>query len=323
MGYCSWEELVSETVLLGDNLYSGYLLERVAVIYGTIHPGEYPREFSSELEIELKETTKNLVFCSNDRPTVIYEGSPITSLNIVQPYGYELSSAITYVRACHGLMNYPDDGSVDYLLKLGYSQNGGKEFQNLDQIVGEAVADSQSDQRKVGHFFRVFGVASNDVLNVRVLPNAVSPIVAILLPDTPLLEVFSVSDDGKWFEVNAEEGTGWIRNKFVEELEVSVFPETNVPDQLSCFASEPFIDAQFDKTVLSFTGLDKPREISLLQAQVLRSSPAEVTMTGAETGEQIVISNQICNDEAGRKYPYTMASSYYRPLSLYFCCTLR
>ena len=323
MGGCSWEEILSEEVISAGDLESGYLVSKRSVRFSTAHEGDYPDKFDPSFERFRETLSETFIYCSLDRPAVFWDKSgKIETLHIISPYGYEYSAVNEYLYTCHRLAPYAPENGKSILLSLGYKQNGGQMFETADQLIGTTQDEAQTEYRKVGHFFKVVGVASNDVLNVRALPDSNSPILSVFQPNTPLLDVFSESEDGKWFEVNAGEGTGWIRNKFVEELKVSVFPGSSVPNQLTCFSSEPFINAQFDRTVASFTGLDQHTKISLSPVQVLSSSPAKVMMVGTETGEQIIISNHICGDDAGRKFPYTMTSSNHGG-GANFCCTLK
>lgn len=326
MGSCLWEEILSEEVILDGDLEGGYLLLKRSVKFNTNHPkGDYPNYFDPSFERLGENLDQTFIYCSSSNPAVFRKkDEPIYTLNVISPFGdSEIISVNKYLYTCHRFSPYFYSDNQSKLLSLGYSDIGGQTFQTADQLIGITRSKAKAEYRKVGHFFKVVGVASNDVLNVRALPNSRSPILSFFKPNTPLLDVFSVSEDGKWFEVNAGEGTGWIRNKFVEELEVSVFPGSNVPNQLTCFSNEPFIDVQFDRTVASFTGFAQPtRKITLSRVQVLSSSPAQVMITGAETGAKIMISNHICMDEAERKFPYKMEWSYYGEVTN-FCCALK
>ena len=260
MGGCSWEDILSEEVISAGDLESGYLVLKRSVRFSTAHEGDYPDNFDPSFERFRENLSETFIYCSVSRPAVFWEKDEQTyTLNIISPTGAEYSAVNEYLYTCHRLAPYAPENSKSILLSLGYKQNGGQMFETADQLIGITRDEAQTEYRKVGHFFKVVGVASNDVLNVRALPNSGSPILSEFQPNTPILDVFSESEDGKWFEVNAGEGTGWIRNKFVEELEVSVFPGSNVPNQLTCFASEPYIDAQFNKTVVSFLGLAQPK----------------------------------------------------------------
>ncbi len=324
MGSCLWEEILSEEVILEGDLETGYLLLKRSVQFTTNHQGDYPDYFDPSFERIGEDLYQTFIYCSASNPAVFWKkDEQIYTLNVISPLGdNEIIAVNEYLYTCHRLAPYSHSYNQSKLLSLGYKENGGQTFATADQLIEITRNEPQTEYRKVGHFFKVFGVASNDVLNVRALPDSDSPILSVFQPNTPLLDVFSESEDGKWFEVNAGEGTGWIRNKFVEELKVSVFPGSSVPNQLTCFSSEPFINAQFDRTVASFTGLDQHTKISLSPVQVLSSSPAKVMMVGTETGEQIFISNHICGDDAGRKFPYTMTSSNHGG-GANFCCTLK
>lgn len=326
MGSCLWEDILSEEVILDGDLEGGYLLLKRSVKFNTNHPqGDYPNYFDPSFERLGENLDQTFIYCNSSNPAVFRKkDEPIYTLNVISPFrDSEIISVNKYLYTCHRFAPYSYSDNRSKLLSLGYSENGGQTFQTADQLIGITRSKAQEEYRKVGHFFKVVGVASNDVLNIRALPDSGSPILSFFQPNTSLLDVFSVSENGKWFEVNAGEGTGWVRNKFLEEIEVSVFPASHIPSQLTCFSGEPFINVQFNRTVASFTGFAQPTEkITLSRAQVLSSSPAQVMMTEAESGDKIMISNHICMDEAERKFPYTMEWSYYGGARS-FCCTLK
>jgi uncharacterized membrane protein len=83
--------------------------------------------------------------------------------------------------------------------------------------------------------FRVVGVASDDVLNVRTGPGGSNPVIDGLAHDATGVEV--IRTEGSWGLVNTAERTGWASLRFMERQEASAVPFT---DMLSCFGTEPF-----------------------------------------------------------------------------------
>ncbi|MCB1397752.1 MAG: SH3 domain-containing protein [Rhodobacter sp.] len=86
--------------------------------------------------------------------------------------------------------------------------------------------------------FRVTGVASNDVLNIRAEPRAQSPVVGAFGPMQTGIEVIALSDDGRWGLVRSQEGVGWSSMRYLQQT--SVEPWTFGTTPLVCSGTEPF-----------------------------------------------------------------------------------
>lgn len=84
----------------------------------------------------------------------------------------------------------------------------------------------------------VAGVAANDVLNVRQLPDAASPILGSLAPDLTGIEVVAQSEDGKWGRVNIGEVSGWASMAFLLRQEQPDW--FALQSALQCSGTEPF-----------------------------------------------------------------------------------
>lgn len=87
-------------------------------------------------------------------------------------------------------------------------------------------------------FYRVVGVASNDVLNIRAQPTSRSEIIGVFYHNHPLFEV--TGSDGRWVRVNLEEYSGWVHSGYIQQVNVLTFPQTNLPNGLKCYGEEPF-----------------------------------------------------------------------------------
>lgn len=92
--------------------------------------------------------------------------------------------------------------------------------------------------------FDVEGVAANDVLNVRIAPDAASAIVGSLPPGQSGVEVMAVNEDGKWAQVNVGEGSGWVARRFLKERAGPVWYSNETA--LVCFGTEPFWSLEVD-----------------------------------------------------------------------------
>ena len=93
-------------------------------------------------------------------------------------------------------------------------------------------------------YFKVVGVADNDVLNVRGLPNSSAPIVGELAPNSGPIEVLA-SQNG-WAQVSTGEGMGWVSEHFLEEMVLPVIGDTALPEGLRCGGTEPFWGLEID-----------------------------------------------------------------------------
>ncbi len=90
--------------------------------------------------------------------------------------------------------------------------------------------------------YDVDNVASNDVLNIRAEPSALSDIIGALSYNQQSVEVVATTSDGRWGLVNHQDQSGWIALRFLREnLAWSGVP----PGGLICSGVEPFWSAEF------------------------------------------------------------------------------
>lgn len=87
-------------------------------------------------------------------------------------------------------------------------------------------------------YFRVTGVASNDVLNIRREASASSPIVGSFRPGAGPIEVLRVKRN--WGLVSTGEQMGWVKMTFLAPVPVARFANSPLPEGLSCGGTEPF-----------------------------------------------------------------------------------
>lgn len=87
--------------------------------------------------------------------------------------------------------------------------------------------------------FDVTGGAGGDALNVRAEPTTAAPVVATLAADARGVEVVARDASGRWGQVNAGEGSGWVALRYLRE-EPDVWQVGTVPAGLRCFGTEPF-----------------------------------------------------------------------------------
>lgn len=86
--------------------------------------------------------------------------------------------------------------------------------------------------------YRVTGVASDDVLNVRAEPNASSEKRGELAYNATGVEVVEMWPDQTWAQVNVGETSGWVSMRYITREEESEWYDLAQP--LSCYGTEPF-----------------------------------------------------------------------------------
>ena len=87
--------------------------------------------------------------------------------------------------------------------------------------------------------YKVTGVSTGDVLNIRATPAATAPLVGVFADDANDIEVTDLSLTGSWAQVNTGEQSGWVAFRYLtRQPEVTVF--AGLPESLSCFGTEPF-----------------------------------------------------------------------------------
>ncbi|MBF9035925.1 SH3 domain-containing protein [Rhodobacterales bacterium HKCCE2091] len=96
-------------------------------------------------------------------------------------------------------------------------------------------AIAQSDLPAI---YDVTGVASDDVLNVRVDPDASSGIIGTLAPDATGIEVTGTNADGSWLRLNTGERSGWASARFLQRTGPDW--SAGMPAEFTCFGTEPF-----------------------------------------------------------------------------------
>ena len=171
-----------------------------------------------------------------------------------------------------------------------------------------------------GHYFRVSGVAANDVLNIRSAPDAETQILGMFAPDAGFIEVIEDSADGKWSRVNVGEGTGWVRRKFLMPVPVVTFYPTNIPVGLVCASTEPFISVQFNADMATLEQAGSPAEVFPYKTIEPRTNldAFELQVQLGNNGPSFVLSETLSGNEANQLFPYSANSS-----GLGYSCSLR
>lgn len=147
--------------------------------------------------------------------------------------------------------------------------------------------------------YDVAGVASNDVLNIRAKASAATAIVGGLAPDAKGVEVVALSADGKWAQVNHDEGAGWVALRFLQPQDHADW--WVLENGLQCSGTEPFWTLYFDSDEKS-AHLNTPEgegsEMGLIAVWPGSSwQPVAAAQFAGESGGGIaVVRAQSCSD---------------------------
>lgn len=147
--------------------------------------------------------------------------------------------------------------------------------------------------------YDVAGVASNDVLNIRSAADASSPVMGALPPDAKAVEVVALSADGKWAQINAGEGAGWVALRFLHKQDR---PDWFALEHgLHCAGTEPFWALSVDPVTLS-AQITTPEEEGP-EMDVTGTWPgsvfhltAAVQYSSADASGMAVLRGQACSD---------------------------
>jgi len=118
---CSWSRPVSNAAVRSTPAGT---LRRVAAIRGTsVHRDDYPSRYHPSIHIEWKQPAAiDYVFCSRSQPAFAFRSGKrwiAHALDLFNLGGYNTASAVTYLRACHGV-DY-DREDIDRAMRgLGY-----------------------------------------------------------------------------------------------------------------------------------------------------------------------------------------------------------
>jgi len=147
-------------------------------------------------------------------------------------------------------------------------------------------------------YYRVAGVANNDVLNVRQSASSSSPVVGSLAPNAFPVEVIKTSDG--WGYVATQEGMGWVSLHFLKQISFAKFANTNLPQGLTCSGTEPFWSLVMagDKIIYS-TPDQSAKTYALVDSGLMQNLGGTTSFViGQNNSKPLtgIVSNQICSD---------------------------
>jgi uncharacterized membrane protein len=147
-------------------------------------------------------------------------------------------------------------------------------------------------------FYDVTGVASDDVLNVRVGTGAAHPIIETLAYNDRYVEIVELSADGKWGLIGYPGGSGWASMRYLERQ--SGQNGSELPRPLSCGGNEPFWGLHFSLRGNDFSEPGQPVHIlpSVWEGIPDGMLPVTYGIRMAQGGDKIdaVINRNRCSD---------------------------
>lgn len=155
-------------------------------------------------------------------------------------------------------------------------------------------------------YYRVTGVAADDVLNIRAAPTASAGIVGTFEPGAQPVEVLDI--DKGWARVIIGEGMGWASADYLEPVQMSTVGDSALPAGLLCAGTEPLWRLHIGRQSVTYTAAGaEDRAMSLVKAGGFAGvGPGTnfVIAEGESGGVTAVVSNQRCSDGmSDRDYP--------------------
>ena len=147
--------------------------------------------------------------------------------------------------------------------------------------------------------YRVVGVASDDVLNVRAAPKPGAAILAELDHDEARVEVLGTGPAERWARVSTREGTGYAAMRFLERRAGQ--DPTVLPKPLFCGGTEPFWGLNLGpRGNAALTDPDTPRRVyRLVWSGAGAARPGEelgATFAGTKGRITAVLQREFCTD---------------------------
>lgn len=147
--------------------------------------------------------------------------------------------------------------------------------------------------------YRVTGVATNDVLNIRKTPQANADIIGSLSPNQAGVEVVTLSNDLKWGQVNSDESAGWVSMRYLARDPGQDWG--NMPWPLDCYGTEPFWDLFTDgENELVLKHMDKGTtrfQISMTTGVVGRSDRFWIRGENGHGEALLTVRREECHDD--------------------------
>lgn len=159
-----------------------------------------------------------------------------------------------------------------------------------------ALAAPAAAQTMLPTLYDVTGVRSNDVLNIRAMPDASSSILSELPHDATGVEV--IETRAGWARVNTFERSGWVNMRYLKERP-GVWKKGEIPATLNCLGTEPFWTLRQVGTNLVYETpeLSRPLQRRLVVDNPARREPARSIIAGDAQGRlTVVLTPAQCTD---------------------------
>jgi hypothetical protein len=118
---CSWSRPISNVAIRSTSLGT---LRKVTAFRGTsVHRDDFPSGFDQSIRIEWeKPASVQYVLCSRSQPALAFRSGKAWiahALDLFNLGGYNTASAVSYLRACHGV-EYDREDIEKVIADLGY-----------------------------------------------------------------------------------------------------------------------------------------------------------------------------------------------------------
>ncbi|UWQ99592.1 hypothetical protein K3729_01995 [Rhodobacteraceae bacterium S2214] len=139
------------------------------------------------------------------------------------------------------------------------------------------------------------GVAADDTLNIRAMPDGMSDIIGEYGPYTLNIEVIRISSDGKWGFVGLGEQNGWVAMRFLARSDHQQPYE--FPRPMSCFGTEPFwsLNVTVRGDEYHAMGEDR-RDINMIRENAGPNGAIAVFEEGPTLNRTLIVQKGYCND---------------------------
>lgn len=142
--------------------------------------------------------------------------------------------------------------------------------------------------------YAVTGVASDDVLNIRALPDAGSAIIGSLAADAADVEVIEIA--GNWALVNTGERAGYAATRYLARRSGPDWTALQTP--LSCLGTEPFWSLTIDPGTMSarFSSPETPDASAVEIVYQWPGQPGDTTAAVGLPSGTVVLQPLQCSD---------------------------
>ena len=181
----------------------------------------------------------------------------------------------------------------------------------IASLTTSSIAISQ-DLEVAPKLYRVTGVADNDTLNIREMPDASSEIIGEFGPHQTGIEVVTTTEDGRWGLVNSNEQSGWTAMRFL----ASESDQINLPRGLTCSGTEPFWSLDFKPVTKVIGGWDYMgiTEAPTIYQDVWTDAPINrshdtfgFSLSGQDVNADGIIRTEMCDDGmSDRSYGFSV-----------------